>query len=166
MARTATVRGRAKRAAAAEAPPEADPIRYGPLEHWVGFHLRMAQAASFQAFAREVEDVDLRPGRFATLTLIGCNPGISQTALSRATGRDKSTLTPVLDDLVGRGLVRRVRTPADRRTYQLTLTFSGEKMLQKLTESARRHEDKLDRVLGAKDRQLFLQILRRIETEM
>jgi DNA-binding MarR family transcriptional regulator len=166
MARTATVRRRAKQAEAAAAPSAADPIRYGPLEHWVGFHLRMAQAASFQAFAREVEGVDVRPGRFATLTLIGCNPGISQTALSRANGRDKSTLTPVLDDLVRRGLVRRIRTPADRRTYQLTLTFSGEKMLQQLTESARRHEDKLDRMLGAKDRQRFLQILRRIETEM
>jgi DNA-binding MarR family transcriptional regulator len=166
MARSATVHRRAKPAQAAEAPPAAEPIRYGPLEHWVGFHLRMAQAASFQAFAREVEDVELRPGRFATLTLIGCNPGISQTALSRANGRDKSTLTPVLDDLVRRGLVRRIRTPADRRTYQLTLTLSGEKMLRRLTESARRHEEKLDRVLGARDRRLFLQILRRLETEV
>jgi DNA-binding MarR family transcriptional regulator len=166
MARSATVRGRAKQAEATDLPQEADPVRYGPLEHWVGFHLRMAQAASFQAFAREVEDVDLRPGRFATLALIGCNPGISQTALSRANGRDKSTLTPVLDDLVRRGLVRRVRTPADRRTYQLTLTLSGEKMLQRLTDGARRHEDKLDRMLGAKDRQVFLEILRRIETGM
>ena len=58
---------------------------------WLGFHLRMAQIASFQAFAREVGEVDLPPGRFALLTLIGRNPGISQTALSRAAGRDKST---------------------------------------------------------------------------
>jgi|SRR5580704_5351519 DNA-binding MarR family transcriptional regulator len=169
MARTATVRGRANRAEAAEAPAAAGPIRYGPLQDWLGFHLRMAQTASFQAFAREVEDVDLRPGRFATLMLIGCNPGLSQTALSRANGRDKSTLTPVLDDLVRRGLVRRVRTPADRRTYQLTLTLSGERMLQRLTDCARRHEDRLDLLLGGKggkDRQLFLQILRRIAAEM
>ena len=54
----------------------------------------MAQIASFQAFAREVGEVDLPPGRFALLTLIGRNPGISQTVLSRAAGRDKSTLTP------------------------------------------------------------------------
>src|ERR1700736_5508463 len=72
-------------------------IRYGPLEHWVGFHLRMAQTASFQSFARLANGVKLpRPGWFATLTLIGANPGISQTGLSRADGRDKSTLTPVL----------------------------------------------------------------------
>jgi len=166
MARIATVRGRANKREAGDVPAEAAPIRYGPLEQWVGFHLRMAQAASFQAFAREVEDVDLRPGRFATLMLIGCNAGISQTALSRANGRDKSTLTPVLDDLVRRGLVRRIRTPADRRTYELTLTLAGERTLQRLTASARRHEDRLDRLLGPKDRQLFVQLLRRIATEM
>ena len=59
----------------------------------------------------------MRPGRFAMLTLIGRNPGISQTALSRANGRDKSTLTPLLADLVRRGLVRRTRT--QRRPAQL-----------------------------------------------
>ena len=166
MARTAAARGSAHKTQTSAAPSASAPVRYGPLENWVGFHLRMAQAASFQAFAREVEDADLRPGRFATLMLIGCNPGINQTALSRANGRDKSTLTPVLDDLVRRGLVRRVRTPADRRTYELTLTFPGQRLLQRLTESARRHEDRLDRLLGSKDRQLFLQMLRRIAAEL
>ena len=71
-------------------------VDYGPLAEWLGFHLRMAQIASFQAFAAEVGEVDLPPGRFALLTLIGRNPGISQTVLSRAAGRDKSTLTPAL----------------------------------------------------------------------
>jgi hypothetical protein len=82
-----------------------DGIDYGPLADWIGFHLRMAQIASFQAFAREVGEVDLPPGRFALLTLIGRNPGISQTVLSRAAGRDKSTLTPALRDLIRRDLV-------------------------------------------------------------
>ncbi len=163
MARSASAPRAARRASPA---PSDDAVRYGPLEHWVGFHLRLAQTASFAAFAREVEDVDLSPGRFATLALIGENPGISQTALSRANGRDKSTLTPVLDDLVRRGLVRRARTEADRRSYALSLTPSGEKMLARLMDCARRHDENLDRIIGAKDRALFLRILRLIETEI
>jgi len=152
-------------AARAKAPPAAERIDFGPLAAWVGFHLRLAQAASFQAFVREVEDVDLSPGRFATLTLIGHNPGISQTALSRANGRDKSSLTPVLDDLVRRGLVRRTRARADRRSYQLTLSASGERMLRRLTQCAKRHEVNLDRVIGA-DRAAFLGVLRRLATDL
>jgi DNA-binding MarR family transcriptional regulator len=108
----------------------ADAIDYGPLAHWVGFNLRMAQDASFQAFSRLSREIGVKPGRFATLLLIGNNPGISQTTLSRANGRDKSTLTPLLADLVRRGLVRRTRTPNDRRSYRLTLTRAGEALLR------------------------------------
>lgn len=141
-------------------------IDYGPLENWVGFRLRMAQSASFQAFARLTHDVKIRPGRFATLMLIGRNPGISQTALSQANGRDKSTLTPVLNDLVKRGLVRRARTPDDRRTYQLALTAAGQRMLKQLAACAVVHDRNLDRIIGRHDRAHFLSILRRIEAEL
>src|SRR5438132_14215689 len=94
----------------------AEDVDYGPLADWIGFNLRMAQDASFQTFSRLSREIGVRPGRFATLTLIANNPGISQTALSRANGRDKSTLTPLLVDLVRRGVVRPPRPRSDRRT--------------------------------------------------
>jgi DNA-binding MarR family transcriptional regulator len=140
-------------------------IDYGPLAGWIGFHLRLAQDAAFQAFARQVHAGDLSPGRFATLTLIGRNPGISQTALSRANGRDKSSLTPVLDDLVRRGLVRRARD-RDRRAYRLALTPAGEGVLRRMTDAARRHERNLDRIIGARRRIEFLRALRKIAEEI
>jgi DNA-binding MarR family transcriptional regulator len=139
-----------------------DAINYGPLTDWVGFNLRMAQAASFHGFAKLAEEIGTRPGRFATLLLIGCNPGISQTALSRANGRDKSTLTPVLNDLARRGLIRRERTANDQRTYRLTLTPAGHDLLRQLLQCARRHERRLDRIVGSRDRAAFLRILKRI----
>jgi DNA-binding MarR family transcriptional regulator len=98
--------------------------------------------------------------------LIDRNPGISQTALSQANGRDKSTLTPVLNDLVKRRLVRRERTPNDRRTYQLTLTGAGQRMLRRLAACAVRHDRNLDRIIGRRDRERFLSVLRRIEAEL
>ncbi len=141
-------------------------IDYGQLAEWVGFHLRMAQISAFQAFVREVGEVDLPPGRFALLTLIGRNPGISQTVLSRAAGRDKSTLTPALQDLKRRGLITRVRLENDRRSYHLTLTPAGEAMLRRLTECAARHERNLDRVIGMRDRARLLRTLRKVMSEL
>jgi DNA-binding MarR family transcriptional regulator len=126
----------------------------------------MAQTASFQAFARLTHEVDLQPGRFATLILIGRNPGLSQTALSLANGRDKSTLTPVLNDLVRRGLVRRERAPDDRRTYRLELTAAGKRTLARLTDCAVQHDRNLDRIIGPRARARFLATLRRIEAEL
>jgi DNA-binding MarR family transcriptional regulator len=149
---------------AAPAPAE-KPVRFGPLEHWLGFNLRMAQAAAFQAFSRLSSEIGVQPGRFATLTLIAANPGITQTALSRANGRDKSTLTPLIGDLVRRGLIRRARDRKDRRTYRLTLTPSGQRLLAALTACAQEHERNLDRVVGA-DRALFLRLLRKIAAKL
>lgn len=141
-------------------------IDFGPLANWVGFHLRLAQTASFQAFAQEARAVDLRPGRFATLMLIGRNPGISQTTLAAANGRDKSTLTPILEDLERRGFIVREKLKTDRRSYQLTLTDSGRKMLEQLTACAKRHDDNLDHIIGPKDRAKFLKILQKIAAEI
>ena len=141
------------------------PVDHGPLAEWVGFNLRMAQAASFQAFSRMAREIGTRPGRFATLMLIGRNPGISQTALSRAAGRDKSSLTPVLNDLERRGLVIRRRTRTDQRAYRLSLTPAGRRLLAELTRCAREHERKLDRIIGAEDQKGFVRILKRIIAE-
>lgn len=153
---------RAREAADSEA---AEAVNFGPLADWLGFNLRMAQNAAFAAFARLSKEIGEKPGRFATLMLIGKNPGISQTALSRANGRDKSSLTPVLTDLVSRKLVRRVRVPHDRRTYRLTLTAAGERVLRELIDCAQRHEQRLDAVVG-RDRAQFLLTLKKIAAEM
>jgi DNA-binding MarR family transcriptional regulator len=141
-------------------------VNFGPLAGWIGFNLRMAQEASFQAFSRRSQVIGESPGRFATLTLIGRNPGISQTELSHANGRDKSSITPVVEDLVRRGLVERKRVSSDRRAYRLNLTSAGKKTLVDLMACARRHERNLDRLIGRGERQRFLAILKKIAAEI
>lgn len=141
-------------------------IKFGPLATWIGFNLRMAQEATFQAFSRRSQEIGESPGRFATLTLIARNPGISQTELSLANGRDKSSLTPVVEDLVRRGLIERKRVDNDRRTYRLNVTAAGKKTLTDLTRCARRHERNLDRIIGARDRQRFLKLLKKIAAQI
>ena len=141
-------------------------MNFGPLAYWVGFNLRMAQEAAFQAFSRRSQEIGESPGRFATLTIIARNPGISQTELSQANGRDKSSLTPVVEDLVRRGLLVRKRMREDRRTYRLNVTPAGKKTLTNLTRCARRHERVMDGIIGQRDRKRFIQILKRLAAEM
>ena len=139
-----------------------DAVRLGLLENTLGFHLRLAQEASFAAFARRAGTEGLKPGHFATLVVIHENAGLSQTALGAAVGRDKSTLTPRLAELEARGLIRRDRAAADRRSYALSLTPAGEEALAVLTAHAAAHDRSLDRLVGAENRSAFCQALRRL----
>ncbi len=141
-------------------------IDFGPFQDWIGFQLRMAQIASFQSYARHAQGIGLTPGRFAVLVLIERNPGISQTAISRAIGSDKSTLTPLLDDLVKRGLISRERTAADRRLYELKLTEAGRKAMRAMYQRAQRHERGLDDIVGPRDRAQFMKLLRKISAAL
>jgi DNA-binding MarR family transcriptional regulator len=141
-------------------------LDFGPLAGWIGFNLRMAQESAFQAFSRRSQDIGEHPGRFATLMLIHRNPGISQTGLSQASGRDKSSITPVVEDLVRRGLVERQRMEQDRRAYRLTLTAQGKKVLASLVRCARRHERVLDGIVGVRDRKRFLDLCKKIAAQI
>ena len=144
--------------------PVAEDLRLGPLEDLIGFHLRLAQSASFHAFARRLGRVDVSPGWFAVLALIGENPGITQTALSRADTRDKSSLTPILDDLDRRGLITRERLPSNKRSYSLNLTRAGVRLRDELMEHARAHERELDQVVGPGRKADLIGTLRGITT--
>jgi len=163
---TMTVRKAPARKAAKTARPAEDPIRFGVLTDAIGFYLRLAQEASFQSFMHRGRHLRLRPGRFATLVIIGENPGMSQTALGRAAGRDKSSLTPALDELERRGLIRRERVPDNRRSYALSLTPKGRKWLDELMVPMRLHERDLDAAVGSANRALFLRILKQIASSM
>jgi DNA-binding MarR family transcriptional regulator len=145
--------------------PETD-LQLGPLSQFLGYHLRLAQEAAFQAFARRVNTTGLRSGYFSVLLLIGLNPGITQTALSRATARDKSTLTPTLRLLENRKLIKREQFKNDRRSYMLRLTAEGEKAAEELMRHARFHEHELSRIVGDEKSAEFIAILRRITEAM
>jgi DNA-binding MarR family transcriptional regulator len=62
--------------------------------------------------------------------------------------------------------VHRARTRNDRRTYRLTLTPEGRKLLDQLNRCAQHHDRNLDRLIGRRDVPRFLEILRKIATKI
>ena len=158
-------RKRAVKVAAPEVAEESHEIQLGFLSTFVGFHLRLAQDASYRAFSR-VRDKDLvKPGRFPALAIIHLNPGISQSALGRAIARDKSTVSPLIKDLQKNGFISRKPSASDRRSVTLSLTKKGERTLERLKVRANDHEAELDKLIGASKGRL-MSILEKIITGM
>ena len=67
---------------------------------------------------------------------------------ARASGRDKSTLTPVLRDLGKGHFIARRPTANDGRSYSLFLTPAGQAKLAKLAGHAADHDRVLDDIVG------------------
>ena len=137
-------------------------LDFGPLPHYYGYHLRMAQLADYADFARETGPDALSPGRFSLLTLLAHNPGITQSALSQAVGLDKSTLTPALDQLVRKGWVLRRKAANDKRSYALSLSRKGHGVLARLTQGVERHEANVANLLSPAEREQLVALLKRI----
>lgn len=131
----------------------------GPLPGLIGYRLRLAQQTVFRDFAASVPGVS--PGRIGMLLLVEANPGVTQSRLAQAVGRDRSTMVGVLDSLEGKGLIER-RKGADRRTNGLWLTRAGRALLARAKRAIALHEQRVAARLSVAERTTLLQLLARI----
>jgi len=137
-------------------------FNYGPLQNQLGYLLRRAQIAVFRDFFAVFDEFDIRPAQYSVLTLIECNPGLSQTEICKALGIQKPNFVPVLDALEARGFVRRASTPSDRRSYALFLTATGQNFVRKLHRAAAKHERRIIERVGVHAHDCIFEVLRNL----
>ncbi len=134
----------------------------GILPELLGYQLRRAQLTVFQHFAGALGDQNVSPGQVGLLVLVSRNPGISQTALAKAIGVERSTLGEAIDRLLKRRLLLRKPAPQDRRSYALRLSASGEKFLDDFVPRLLRHEEEVAGNLSPKERKTLIELLGRL----
>ena len=121
----------------------------GILPELLGYQLRRAQLTVFQHFAGALGDQNVTPGQIGLLVLVSRNPGISQTALARTVGVERSTLGEAIDRLL-------------RRRLLLHLSAIGETFLDDFVPRLLRHEDDVAARLSPEERKTLLALLRRL----
>jgi DNA-binding MarR family transcriptional regulator len=112
-------------------------LNYGDLEEHLGYVLRRAQIAGFEAFHRATERIDVTPARYTALTIVGANPGLSQSDLGAALGTARSGAMVLADWMENRGLAERRSQPDDGRAWGLYLTRRGETKLRAIKTRVR-----------------------------
>lgn len=101
------------------------------------------------------------PGRLGALLLIEGNPGLTQTALGRALGIDRSSVVPLVARLMREGLVRR-DAHADRRAHALALAPAGVALLARLRPALAGHEKRIARGFRPAERRQLMRLLARV----
>jgi DNA-binding MarR family transcriptional regulator len=137
----------------------AQAVDLAELTDRTGYIVRRAQVWIFQDVIRAMADFDIRPAQFSVLTVIGANPGLSQSAVSQALGIERARLAVMLHGLEARGLAKRMPSRSDKRSHALHLTPQGERVLAQLKAIVAAHEERVVAKIGAEGKRQLLRIL-------
>lgn len=137
-------------------------IDYAELDSMLGYALKRAQIAAFEAFSRASNGVGITPPRFTALVILQTNPGISQSVLGEVLGTARSGAMMVTDWLEGRGLAERRHRPDDGRAWGLYLTSRGERLLDALRRRVRTQDQRLASRLAKAERRTLLRLLEKL----
>ena len=137
-------------------------IEIGPLNAHVVFKLRRAQSAVFADFVASLARLDLRPAQYTLLEVIDARPGLKQSDAAAVLGIEKANFVSLVHELERRSLVRRSRSPLDRRSYALELAPDGARLLKRARGLHYAQETRLAAQLGSKGRDDLLGLLARL----
>jgi len=140
------------------------PIDYSYLPELLGHLLGLAHLAITQLCTELMEPLQLTPKQFVAMEFISKNPCISQKNIAENIGTAPAVMVGILDYLSERGLLKRMRSPHDRREYYIQLTPKGMDMLAEIRRMAFEVEDLYQKKTGLTDeeRQTIIPILRKI----
>lgn len=157
---TETARRKPAARAAAPALPVLEP--QSALDDRLGYWLRLAQMAAFEAFNEAMTPLDLTPGRLGALLLIEASPDIHQSTLAEALHVKPPNMAVLVARLEQDGLIRRVDDPANRRANMLRLTPAGRALLRRARKLEAELEVRLSAGLSGTERAALIAALRRI----
>ncbi len=148
--------------AAPDTPPDGQDVDFDCLPGLIGYQLRRAQVRVFNDFRQSLQDLDITPGLFGVMAVIGANPGLSQSALARAVGIERSTIVAVIDRLEARGLAHRQPSPTDKRSHALVLSDAGSATLARVKELVGDHEKRIARDFTPTEQAQLIDLLKRL----
>jgi len=132
------------------------------LEEFVGYNLKRAYVTVQHDFRATLGQDGLAPRVFSALSLVVQFPNVTQSALARMLGIERSGLVAIIDELEERGYLLRTTVPGDRRVQALVPTQEGQEALREIFKAVREHEARLLKGLSQDEKQTLLRLLQKI----
>ncbi|MFZ4472539.1 MAG: MarR family winged helix-turn-helix transcriptional regulator [Limnohabitans sp.] len=132
------------------------------MQSLLGYNARRASLAIIEQFHVDMANFDLRPVDFSVLSLIRHNPGTTSRQLCQALNILPPNMVVFLKNFEKRQLVERTPHPTDGRAMGLTLTESGEALIQAAEKTAMDSGLKATSALTESERQTLARLLQKI----
>ena len=127
-----------------------------------GHLIRRTHQIAQALFLDETAGLGLTSVQFSALNAIAELADLDQTTLSGLIAFDQTTLVKVLDRLVSKGLITRVRSVKDRRRHILNATPSGKEVVKTIIPMLERAQHRLLAPLDPDEQVVFLSLISKI----
>lgn len=145
--------------------PKPDPkpaLDLTELRQTPGFMVRLLQLKFFEAFYAHFAALGLSPASYAVLAIIRDNPGVAPSTVATVLNVRLPNLIKLLNALETAGVIRRVRSKADRRAIELLLTAKGTKLMDEAIRITRPYNRAMLAPLTAPEQERLLDMLNRL----
>jgi MarR family transcriptional regulator, lower aerobic nicotinate degradation pathway regulator len=127
-----------------------------------GHLIRRLQQIAVAIFVAETKAFDITPVQYASLLAVQLRPGIDQTTLMEAVAFDLSTIGEVVGRLEGKGLVKRLVSPKDRRAKVLYITPAGRRLLARIKPDVEVAQERILAPLPRTEQAPFMRALKHL----
>jgi len=97
------------------------------------------------------------------LKLVYEMPGCTQTKISEFLHKDKTTITRMIDTLVKRGKLKRVKSDRDRRAHKIFVTKDTSQKVEIISPIFEKRQEELHNIINDKDYEITLKVLNQIQ---
>jgi DNA-binding MarR family transcriptional regulator len=125
----------------------------------LGLYLHVAYHRVMSSFGRAVGRGEVTPAIIGVVAMLAERPGISQAKLARLIGLERATIGTTVARAIAAGLVVREHAHTDARSYTLSLSPRGERMLRTLRRRIAAHESAAGAHLTAAERRTLRTLL-------
>ena len=128
----------------------------------LGLYLHVAYHRVMASFGRKVGHGEVTPAIIGVVATLAACPGSSQAMLARRMGLERATVGTTVARAMEAGLIERRDAHGDARSYALSLSPAGERMLRTLRRRIADHEAAAGAHLTADERRSLRALLHKL----
>ncbi len=131
----------------------------GLLERSPSHLLHRVLQLALDIYAEECGAAGITQRQFAVLSAVAENEGVTQTALVKVTGIDRSTLADMVARMIAKGHLERQRSDQDARANSVRLAQAGRLILEEVAPMVAMADARILALLKPSKREGFLDLL-------
>jgi DNA-binding MarR family transcriptional regulator len=133
-----------------------------PPSMHIGFILRAASRDAQTAAQNALDPIGITLREYGALAVLRATGSLSQQELAARLGIDRTSTVFLIDHLEEMKLVKRRRSPSDRRAYALELTRTGARVHGRAQAAMAEQESAFLSGLTQRERQQLVELLTRL----